>query len=107
MNMLGLLPRLAPQEIEMILAAQPMEFGELALMSRDRLDVVIDALLEAERRGLFETEGAACDLACKLMSLRDERMPFVPTQEQETNPALSNFDLGLTLAVTNTESLKL
>jgi hypothetical protein len=84
MNMLPLMPHLAPQEIEMILAAKSMEFGELALLRRDRLDVVIDALLEAERRGLFLTEGAACDLACKLMSWRDGLTPSVPTPEQET-----------------------
>jgi hypothetical protein len=29
------------------------------------------ALLEAKQRGLFLTVGAARDLACKLMSLRD------------------------------------
>jgi hypothetical protein len=103
MNMLVLLPRLTQQEIDMMIAAGgfPYTLAALARLSREGLDIVIDALLEAERRGLFLTEGAALDLAGKLMSLRDEPMPFVPTQEQETNPAVSNFNLGLTLAVAN------
>jgi len=80
-NNLLLLPRLAPQEIDMMRIAvaelQPehrslVDFAVLAFSSRDRLDVVIDALLEAEQRGLFSTDGVACDLACKLMSLRDD-----------------------------------
>jgi hypothetical protein len=57
-NMLGLLPHLSQQEIEMI-AAVGFDHGTLALFRRDRLDIIIDALLEAERRGLFETAGAA------------------------------------------------
>jgi hypothetical protein len=77
--MLGLLPHLAQQEIEMIVGAvaalQPeyrfFDLGALALFPRDRLDDLIDVLFEAEQRGLFETAEAARDLACKLMSLRD------------------------------------
>jgi hypothetical protein len=44
-------------------------------MPRDRLDIVIDALFEAEQRGLIQTIEAARDLACKLMSLRDNLTP--------------------------------
>jgi hypothetical protein len=73
-NMLGLLPHLSQQEIEMI-AAVGFDHGTLALFRRDRLDIIIDALLEAERRGLFETAGAARDLACKLMGWQDGLTP--------------------------------
>jgi hypothetical protein len=72
-HMLGLLPRLTQREREMMMQVGDFATsGELALFSPDRLDVVIDALLEAERIGRFETEKEARDLACKLLSLRDE-----------------------------------
>jgi|APPan5920702963_1055757.scaffolds.fasta_scaffold54754_2 hypothetical protein len=79
-HMVRLLSRLTEQEFEMMIAVGEA-FGKLACKgtlascSRDRLDAFIAALAEAERRGLFETERAAFDLACKLLSLKDERMP--------------------------------
>jgi hypothetical protein len=80
-NMLGLLPHLSQQEIEMITAVG-FDHGTLALFRRDRLDIVIDALLEAERRGLFETTGVARDLACKLMGLQDGLTPLILHQRE-------------------------
>jgi hypothetical protein len=101
MNMLILLPRLTEREREMMIEVGDFrDSTELALSCRDRLDAVIDALLEAERRGLFETEGV--DLACKLMSLRDEPTWSAPTQEQASNWYVSNHDPGLTLGGANT-----
>jgi hypothetical protein len=79
-HMVGLLRRLTEQEIEMMMRVGDFAcYGTLALSSCDRLDTVINALLEADRSGLVETEGAACDLACKLLSLRDETVPSAPT----------------------------
>jgi hypothetical protein len=81
-NCMELVRHLDEQEIEMIVSAfaalQPecrsFDLRALALFRRDRLDVVIDTLFEAERRGLFSAE-AARDLACKLMGLRDGLTP--------------------------------
>jgi hypothetical protein len=78
-NCLELVRHLDEQEIEMVASALEVLRPEYrfrtwliwALLPPHRLDVVIDALLEAEQRGLFLTVGAARDLACKLISLRD------------------------------------
>jgi hypothetical protein len=79
-HMVGLLSRLTQQEFEMMIAVGKQFgmlacYGTLASCSRDRLDAFEVKLLEAERRGLFLTEGAAFDLAFKLRCLRDEPCP--------------------------------